>query len=107
MLTKYVFFILPSHFFKEYFKVYPHSIGHFLGMDTHDTPLMPSHEALQPGNVVTIEPGLYIPDHPDAPHWLRGIGIRIEDDILITENGSEVLTASAPKEINHLEELIS
>jgi Xaa-Pro aminopeptidase len=54
---------------QDYFKLYPHSIGHYLGMDTHDTPLMPSHATLQPGSIITIEPGLYFPDSPDIPEW--------------------------------------
>ena len=60
---------------------FPHSIGHFLGLDTHD--IGSPDTVLQPGMILTIEPGLYIRD--------EGIGIRIEDDYLVTENGSEKL----------------
>lgn len=76
---------------------FPHGIGHHLGMDVHD----PSDPAapLEPGMVVTIEPGVYIPE--------EGIGIRIEDDILVTESGSEVLSDSLPKEAEDLEALLS
>ncbi|KAK0599460.1 hypothetical protein LWI29_005477 [Acer saccharum] len=57
---------------------------------------------LEPGVVITIEPGLYIPSSFDGPERFRGIGIRIEDEVLITETGYEVLTGSMPKEIKHL-----
>lgn len=76
---------------------FPHGIGHHLGMDVHD----PSDTAapLEPGMVITIEPGVYIPE--------EGIGIRIEDDILVTEGGAEVLSDSLPKEAADLEALLS
>ena len=52
---------------------------------------------LEPGMVLTIEPGIYIPDDDSVPAKYRGIGIRIEDDVLVTRDGHEVLTAAAPK----------
>ncbi|KMZ56579.1 putative Xaa-pro dipeptidase, partial [Zostera marina] len=58
--------------------------------------------------VITIEPGIYIPHtFQEAPEWYRGIGIRIEDEILITDTGHEVLTGSIPKEISHLKSLLN
>lgn len=83
---------------------YPHSIGHYLGMDVHDVPSCPLNRPLAPGMVVTIEPGLYIPDTPDVPARFRGLGIRIEDDVLVTEDGPRVLTAGcvkSPDEVEH------
>jgi Xaa-Pro aminopeptidase len=72
---------------------YPYGVGHGLGLDVHDA--LPFDGILQPGMVVTIEPGLYFPD--------RGIGIRIEDDILVTETGYENLTAAIPKSVADVE----
>jgi Xaa-Pro aminopeptidase len=95
---------------KEYFKFYPHGVGHWLGMDVHDAGLTEVNgepRPLEPGFVMTIEPGLYIPvDMPGVPEEYRGIGIRIEDDILVTATGHENLTASCPKEVAELEALI-
>ena len=78
-------------------KYYMHSIGHSLGLDTHDEGLLRS-EKLVPGNVITIEPGLYIPQFK--------IGIRIEDDVLITEDGNRVLSKKIPKTIKDIEEIL-
>ena len=59
---------------------------------------------LEPGMVLTVEPGLYVqPDDEDAPADLRGIGIRIEDDVLVTDSGPDVLTAGIPKAIDEVE----
>lgn len=78
----------------EYFA---HGIGHHLGMDVHDP--SDSTAPLAPGMVVTVEPGVYIPE--------EGIGIRIEDDILVTESGAEVLSAFLPKQVADVEALLS
>jgi len=78
---------------KEYKKYYMHSIGHHLGMDTHDIGKRDS--VLEIGNVITVEPGIYIPE--------EGIGVRIEDDILVTKNGYKNLSESIPKEIEEIE----
>jgi len=88
---------------QQYRRFYPHSIGHYLGMDVHDCKSVSSNMQFQPGMIVTVEPGIYIPDDPDIPKWLRGLGIRIEDDVLITEGDPLVLTSNAPKEIYDLE----
>lgn len=76
-------------------------------MDVHDTPHMPRSLRLMPGMVFTVEPGIYISkDRTDVPEEFRGIGIRIEDNILITnDNNVEVLTANCYKETNDLENL--
>lgn len=95
---------------KEYLKYYMHGVGHWLGLDVHDmgvTEFNGEPRPLEAGMVMTIEPGLYIrPDESDAPEALRGMGIRIEDNVLVTEVGSENLTEMCPKEVSELEDLI-
>ncbi|XP_068159603.1 xaa-Pro aminopeptidase 3 [Drosophila tropicalis] len=85
----------------------PHHVSHYLGMDVHDTPHVPRNTAILPGMVFTVEPGIYIsPDRTDVPVEFRGIGIRIEDDILINQNNEvEVLTGSCIKDCRELENL--
>ncbi len=80
---------------KQFKKYYMHTIGHFLGLQTHD--VGDRHASLEPGNVLTIEPGIYIKEEE--------IGVRIEDDILVTENGAENLSKDIPKEIDEIEEI--
>jgi Xaa-Pro aminopeptidase len=93
--------------FKKY---YPHGVSHWLGMDVHDAGLYKlkgESRRVETDMSFTVEPGLYIPaDDPAAPAALRGIGIRIEDDILVTDTGCEVMTAGVPKEIKDLEAVI-
>ena len=85
-------------------RYYPHAIGHWLGLDVHDTPHVGTETALDAGMVVTVEPGLYFPPDDDAlPEWCRGIGVRIEDDVLVGAAGPEVLTAGAPKHADDVE----
>jgi Xaa-Pro aminopeptidase len=95
----------------EHRKYYPHGIGHWLGMDVHDSGLyMIKGEArpIEAGMVFTVEPGIYIPANDmTAPEELRGIGIRIEDNILVTDRGCEVLTAGVPKEVDDIEKLMA
>jgi Xaa-Pro aminopeptidase len=90
--------------FKKY---YPHGVGHFLGMDVHDAGFAEVDQRprpLEPGMTFTIEPGIYVPANDEnAPRELRGIGIRIEDDVLMTDSGFEVLTTAMPKDIHALE----
>jgi Xaa-Pro aminopeptidase len=91
----------------EYKKFYMHRTSHWLGMDVHDAgPYKVSDEwrKLEPGMVLTIEPGLYIAgDIEEVDPRYRGIGVRIEDDVLVTENGNEVLSARVPKTIEEIE----
>ena len=99
--------LIEEEAYKPY---YMHRIGHWLGLDVHDVgdyKLDGQWRVLESGMVLTIEPGLYIPqeDTSVAPQW-RGIGIRIEDDVLVTENGCEVLTDAAPKSIQEIEALM-
>lgn len=93
-----------------YKKYYPHGVSHYLGMDVHDAGLYILNgepRRIEPGMVLTIEPGLYIPiDDASAPAELRGIGVRIEDNVVVTTDGCENLTHSAPKEVNELEALV-
>jgi Xaa-Pro aminopeptidase len=95
----------------EHKKYYPHGIGHWLGMDVHDVGAYVDsqghHRVIEPGMVFTIEPGLYIPvGDPEAAEPYRGIGIRIEDNILVTAQGHENLTVKAVKEIADIEKLV-
>lgn len=94
----------------EHKKYYPHGVGHWLGMDVHDAGLYfikGKPRPIEPGMVFTVEPGLYIPGtDKTAPPELRGIGVRIEDNILVTEKGCEVLTSAVPKEITDIEAIV-
>ena len=88
----------------------PHRIGHFLGLDTHDVGWYRSGgdwRPLAPGMVVTIEPGLYIAEDLGADRRLAGIGVRIEDDVLITDSGYEILGDGLPKDAAHIERTIA
>jgi Xaa-Pro aminopeptidase len=91
-------------------KYYPHGIGHYLGMDVHDagTYMMKGEpRAIESGMTFTIEPGLYIPAHDQsAPAEYRGIGIRIEDNLVVTAQGCEVMSKSVPKEVSEMEKII-
>ncbi|KAK9291790.1 hypothetical protein L1049_019740 [Liquidambar formosana] len=91
----------------SYHQLNPTSIGHYLGMDVHDCSMVSIDRPLMPGVVITIEPGVYIPPLFDGPERYQGIGIRIEDEVLITETGYEVLTGSMPKEVKHIESLLN
>ncbi|KAG9457763.1 hypothetical protein H6P81_002271 [Aristolochia fimbriata] len=90
----------------SYYQLNPTSIGHYLGMDVHDCSMISNDRPLEPGVVITIEPGIYVPSSFDTPERFQGIGIRIEDEVLITETGYEVLTGSMPKEIQHVTSLL-
>ncbi|XP_047428799.1 xaa-Pro aminopeptidase 3 [Mugil cephalus] len=87
----------------------PHHVGHYLGMDVHDTPELSRSQPLQPGMAITIEPGLYIPeDNDQAPERFRGLGVRIEDDVVIRDKGGPlILSSDAPKTIADVEQACS
>ena len=95
---------------KKYEKFYMHGLGHMLGIDVHDVGRYyfgQESRALEPGVVMTVEPGLYIaPDTKDVPDKYLGIGVRIEDDVLCTNNGPRVLTSKVPKHTDEIEELM-
>lgn len=100
--------LIDSGAYREF---YMHRIGHWLGMDVHDVGNYKRDgewRPLEPGMVMTIEPGLYVSPHNDnvEPRW-RGIGIRIEDDVLVTATGHEVLTAGVPKSVAAIEALMA
>ncbi|OSM94801.1 MULTISPECIES: Xaa-Pro aminopeptidase [Lonsdalea] len=89
---------------------YMHGLSHWLGLDVHDVGDYGSGDRgriLAPGMVLTVEPGLYIAPDADVPPEYRGIGIRIEDDIVITASGNEVLTAGVVKDPDDIEALMA
>jgi len=92
---------------QSYRKFYMHGTSHWLGLDVHDVGAYTRDgkaRPLEPGLVITVEPGLYIAsDAQDVPAELRGIGIRIEDDVHVTDVGHEVLTVACPKKIQDIE----
>lgn len=99
---------------EKYKHLYMHRTGHWLGLDVHDVGVYQWGEEpqnLQPGQVLTVEPGIYIGPNiksvegqPEVYDRWRGIGVRIEDDVLVTAEGNEVLTAGVPKLIEELED---
>ena len=87
-----------------------HRIGHWLGLDTHDVGsyrVDGDWRPLEPGMVVTIEPGIYLPDEPDVPERLRNISVRVEDDVLVTAGDPDVLSAAVPKSAHAIEQLMA
>jgi Xaa-Pro aminopeptidase len=96
---------------EQYKKFYMHRLGHYLGMDVHDVGAYHAGgqpRPLEPGMVLTVEPGLYIgEDAEEIPDKYRGLGVRIEDDILVTPDGFHVLTDKAPKQVAEIESLMA
>jgi Xaa-Pro aminopeptidase len=95
---------------EKYKQFYMHRIGHWLGMDVHDVgdyKIKDEWRLLEPGMVLTVEPGLYVPvDCETVDKQWRGIGIRIEDDVLVTKDGYEVLTHAVPKTVVDIEAIM-
>jgi Xaa-Pro aminopeptidase len=94
---------------EAYKKFYMHRTGHWLGLDVHDAgdyQLNGQWRALQPGMVLTVEPGCYIRAGDGVPERFANIGVRIEDDVLVTDDGHEVLTTAAPKAPGDIENLM-
>jgi Xaa-Pro aminopeptidase len=95
---------LESERYRDYFM---HGTGHWLGLDVHDAG--PYRDAgdlpvrFKPGMVTTVEPGIYVRRDLDCDEQFKGIGVRIEDDILVTAAGNENLTAAIPKQIEEVE----
>jgi Xaa-Pro aminopeptidase len=96
---------------KPFKRFFMHNTSHWLGLDVHDAGGYRDREGeplpLEPGMVLTVEPGLYIPVADDVPAHLRGIGIRLEDDVLVTEDGHEVLTRGVPVDPDEVERICS
>lgn len=89
---------------------YMHSLGHYLGLDVHDVGdagTLDDPRPLEAGMAITIEPGLYVANDADVDDCWKGIGIRIEDDLLVNETGAIVLTAGVPKTIAEIEALMA
>jgi len=100
--------LIKEHAYRRF---YMHRTGHWLGLDVHDVgdyKVGDQWRLLEPGMVLTVEPGIYIPAHSKGVHrkWWN-IGIRIEDDVLVTAKGHEVLTQGVPSEIKEIEDLMA
>ena len=96
---------------EAYRAYYMHRVGHWLGLDVHDVGdyrLGEEWRLLEPGMVMTVEPGLYVSERNSkvAKKW-RGIGIRIEDDVVVTDEGCEVITSGVPKTVEEIEALMA
>ncbi|KAK3175326.1 hypothetical protein OEA41_002573 [Lepraria neglecta] len=87
--------------------LFPHHLGHYVGLDVHDTPGQSRKSLLRPRQCVTIEPGLYVPNTDAYPAHFRGMGIRIEDSVCVQEEHPLVLTTEAVKEVEDIEALRS
>ena len=94
---------------QAYRQFYMHGLGHWLGLDVHDVGSYGQDKQLilEIGMVITVEPGIYIAEDADVPEQYKGIGVRIEDNLLMTEYGNKILTAAAPKEIADIENLMN
>jgi len=95
---------------EKYRDFYMHGTGHWLGLDVHDVgnylDAGDNPRLLEPGMVTTVEPGIYVQRDLDVPDRFRGIGVRIEDDLLVTATGHDDLTAAIPKAVEELESIV-
>ncbi|WP_137821941.1 Xaa-Pro aminopeptidase [Pseudomonas sp. D(2018)] len=100
--------LIASEAYKAF---YMHRAGHWLGMDVHDVgeyKVGGEWRVLEPGMAMTVEPGIYIgADNQDVPKKWRGIGVRIEDDVVVTKQGCEILTGGVPKTVDEIEALMA
>ncbi|KAI5856695.1 aminopeptidase-like protein [Durotheca rogersii] len=85
--------------------LFPHHVGHYIGLDVHDVPGYPRNVTLKEGHCVTVEPGIYVPDDDRWPAAFRGLGIRIEDSVCVGEDSPLILTTEAAKEVDDIEAL--
>jgi len=102
----------PAQLIKDssYMKYYMHRTGHWLGMDVHDVgdyKVDDKWRLLEPGMVLTVEPGLYIPSGSRGARRWWGIGVRIEDDLAVTKDGYELLTKGLPRTVDEIEAVMS
>jgi intermediate cleaving peptidase 55 len=86
-------------------ELFPHHVGHYIGLDVHDCPGFSRREKLVKGHCVTIEPGIYVPDDVKWPAHFRGMGVRIEDSVCVDEDSPYVLSTEAVKEVDDIEAL--
>jgi len=102
---------LPQLIKEEAFKpYYMHRTGHWLGMDVHDVGeyrINGDWRVLEPGMVITVEPGLYLGNSRKIPREFRNIGIRIEDDVVVTKNGCDIISDGVPKTVEDIETYMS
>jgi Xaa-Pro aminopeptidase len=94
---------------QEYLRFFSHRTGHWLGLDVHDVgdyKVGGEWRVLEPGMVLTVEPGIYIRPSPRIPKEFWNIGIRIEDEVLVTPNAAEVLTSALEKTPEEIESLV-
>ena len=96
---------------EAYRDFYMHRVGHWIGMDVHDVgdyKIDDHWRLLEPGMVTTIEPGIYIsPDNKKVEKRWRGIGVRIEDDVVVTKQGHKILSKGIPKTVAEIESFMS
>jgi intermediate cleaving peptidase 55 len=85
--------------------LFPHHVGHYIGLDVHDVPGYARSVPLRAGHCVTIEPGVYVPDDERFPERFRGLAVRIEDSVCVDDDGPVVLTPEAVKEVVDIEAL--
>lgn len=94
---------------EDYKRFYMHRTGHWLGLDVHDVGgyKVDGHwRPLQTGMTLTVEPGFYLRPADNVPEHFWNIGVRIEDDVAVTDTGCDVLTAAAPKTVAQIEQLM-
>lgn len=85
--------IIERQYYRQF---YPHSVGHWLGMDTHDVASIPHDRPLEAGVCLTVEPGVYVPNDESKYGAFAGLGVRLEDDVAVTQEGRVVLSAAVP-----------
>ena len=86
-------------------QLFPHHVGHYIGLDVHDCPGYSRRERLRRGHCVTIEPGVYVPRDDRWPKYFQGMGVRIEDSVCVDDDTPYILSAEAVKEVNDIEAL--